>query len=104
MIIQDDRTEDQKKTHTWLIVGTDRALGNWGNDAGRFTGPSYAAWACRPGMRRDVLGWVEGRGDLTRVREVAGDYKPSKSGHLHIYVVKENHPAWPLGYDPERCE
>ena len=94
MIIKDDRTEEQKKTHTWLIAGTDRAMGNWGNEAGVFNGPSYAVWACPDFMRLDVLCWVERRGDLQRVREVARDYRPKGQGHCHIYVVGENHPAW----------
>lgn len=95
MIIKDDRTEQQKKTHTWLIAGTDRAMGNWGNEAGLFKGPSYAVWACPPDIRNDVLCWVERRGDMTRVREVGPNYRPSGPGHCHIYVVKKGHPCWP---------
>ena len=92
--IQDDRTAEQKTTHTWLVVGTDRFMGKWANDCGRFDGPSYAAWACEPEHRLDCLCWVERRGDMSRVREVYERsefsgfkrYKPSGNGHVHIYV------------------
>lgn len=88
MKIDDDRTEEQKGTHSWLVVGTDSFLSGWGKAEG---GVSYAAWACKPENRRDCLCWVERRRDMKRVREVLDDgrqfkYRPSKKGHLHIYV------------------
>lgn len=97
MEIQDDRTDAQKLTHTWLVVGTDKFMSGWGKATG---GNSYAAWACLPEHSRIVRNWVESRGDMRRVREVSGNYLPSGRGHLHIYVADENHPS--LAYLKQR--
>ena len=83
MKIVDDRTEEQKQTHKWLIIGTDRFLSGWGEAAG---GKSYAVWACRPEWRNACLAWVNSRGDMMRVRETAGEYRPRGKGHCHIYL------------------
>ena len=90
MILQDDRTPEQKNTHDWLIVGTDSFMSGWGKAE---NGVSYAAWACREEDKGEVMAWVEKRGEMKRVREVYGSYKPSGHGHCHIYVVNENHPS-----------
>lgn len=93
MMIDDDRTPEQKATHTWLIVGTDRGMSGWGKAQG---GSSVAAWACKPDDRKYVLEWVESRSDLQRVREVSEwgrKYRPSGKGHCHIYYVDDEHPA-----------
>ena len=94
MIIEDDRTEEQKKTNPVLIVGTDSFLSGWGGAAG---GVSIAAWACTEGDQGRVESWVRHRSDMKRVR-VAYDngkqrYRPSGKGHLHIYFVGPDHPA-----------
>ena len=93
MRVRDDRTKEQKKTHTWLVVGTDKFLSGWGKAS---DGLSYAAWACKPEDRARVLTWVENRTDMLRVREVSTRYwryNPSATGECHIYLVDENHPA-----------
>ena len=95
MIYVDDRTEEQKKTHTRLVIGTDRCLSGWGQAKG---GTSVAAWACEPHNRAKVLRWVSSRSDMLRVREVSdlhknGKYRPKGAAHYHIYVVEEGHPA-----------
>ena len=92
MIIVDDRTEEQKKTHNVLIVGTDKFLSGWGQAEG---GASYAAWACRPEDKYQVERWVRNRGDMLRVREVGSNYRPNSRYcvHFHIYVVDDNHSA-----------
>lgn len=84
MKIQDDRTEEQKRTHTILWGGTDCFLSGWGQAAG---GVSYAFWACRPEDSNRAESWVRSRGDLKRVRQVAGDYRPTGRGHCHIYLA-----------------
>jgi hypothetical protein len=94
-INQDDRTEGQKNTHTWLVIGTDRFMSGWGEAS---NGLSYAAWACEPKYRDQVLDWVESRSDMKRVREVyegQGNKKYYAPGaaHCHIYVVTDEHPA-----------
>lgn len=97
MVIQDDRTADERETHTTLIVGTDSFMSGWGGATG---GVSVAAWAVD---RRDtqavkaVQEWVERRGDLRRVRVVydlpGNRYRPRGRGHCHVYVVRAGHPA-----------
>lgn len=107
MQLQDDRTEEQRKTHTWLVVMTDKFLSGWGKAK---KGPSYAAWACVHNDLDSVESWVRSRTDAQRVRIVrdgrvrmaAWDmcrpvtyeqmhYRPSGPGHCHIYVVKSGH-------------
>lgn len=92
MIIKDDRTEAQKTTHRYLVVGTDSFLSGWGHAAG---GASYAAWACETSEEVDkAMAWVEGRSDMQRVRFVIENpsrgytYRPKAHlcAHLHIYV------------------
>ena len=87
----DDRTPYQKVSHAWLIIGTDSCMSGWGRAGGK---ASYAAWACEPKDRHRVLDWVENRSDMKRVRETCDPYTPgSNCGHLHIYVVEDDHPA-----------
>lgn len=90
-VIQDDRTAEEKQSHTWLVIGTDKYMSGWGMAKG---GLSYAAWACKPEDSRECRRWVENRRDMKRVREaIAKDYRPGRScAHLHIYVWnrKEN--------------
>jgi hypothetical protein len=95
MIIQDDRTEDQKLTHTHLVIGTDRFMSGWGKAQG---GVSYAAWACRPEHRDKVLSWMVSRSDQSRIREAySKNYRPKGIGHTHIYVVNQSHNALKQG-------
>ena len=93
MQIDDDRTEAQKHTHRYAIVGTDRILSGWGKAAG---GVSYAAWAfADDGHTRMIQDWVESRGDMLRVRMVSlRNWRPRGRGHTHIYVVDAGHPAF----------
>ena len=89
MKIVDRRTDEQKNTHPWLVVGTDLGMSGWGQCK---NGSSYAAWACTDQDLRDCECMVERRGDLNRVRRVWSpkhdQYKPNSShcGHLSIYV------------------
>jgi hypothetical protein len=86
--IKDDRSEEQKQTHKWLIVGTDNFLGRWGRECGAIdrNQTSLAAWACEEGKTNDCQCWVEGRNDMKRVRMVLADTYRPKNAHLHIYV------------------
>lgn len=96
MILQDNRTDEQKRTHTLLIGGTDTFLSGWGKADG---GPSFAFWACRPEHANPVESWVRGRGDLQRVRLASGGYRPpSGPGHARVYVVEPGHPSLPAAY------
>ena len=99
MTREDRRTAEQQRTHTTLIGGTDPFLSGWGEAKG---GRSFAFWACRPEIAEHVLGWVQGRGDLRRVRietdRPGRPYRPGRTcAHLSIYVVAPGHPAHPEG-------
>lgn len=86
-IIKDDRTNEQKVTHTLAVVGVDPFMSSWGDAAG---GMSYAAWAFKEGQAVQTLSKVQARGDMRRVRIVALDgYRPTGAAHLHIYVAKD---------------
>ena len=93
MYFVDDRTQQQKSTHTVIILGTNSF---WGHTE---SGNSYAGWACEPKDARTVERWVRNRSDIKRVRQVAGDYKPSPGScaYYRIYVVDENHNALRIG-------
>lgn len=91
----DDRTEEQKKSHVCLVIGTDSVLSGWGEAKG---GKSFAGWACEPVNLDKVLNWVENRSDMKRVRIVTENpgvfkYQPTGVGHCHIYAVEQDHPA-----------
>ncbi len=91
MELVDDRTPEQKKTHTIIWMMTDRILSGWGEAK---DGLSYAGWACQPDVQCRVGEWVRSRSDAMRVRRVSGNYRPPKaSGHCHIYIVDINHPS-----------
>jgi hypothetical protein len=90
MQVRDDRTPEQKLTHTVIVVGTDIFLSGWGLAKDGF---SYAGWACEPKHQWKVLDWVSSRGDMKRVRVVTDPYRPKGKGHCHIYVVDDEHLA-----------
>jgi hypothetical protein len=83
MIMQDDRTIEQKESLPWLIVGTDKFMSGWGGAEGSV---SYAAWACGDEHLRDCECMVESRKEMKRVRRIYGKYAPKGIGHCHIYV------------------
>lgn len=94
-IVQDDRTDGQRATHRYLVVGTDRFMSGWGGARG---GTSVAAWACTSGDLRQVEAWVRGRSDMMRVRVVVDSPRrryraPRGAAHVHVYVVDAGHPA-----------
>lgn len=82
MQIQDDRTDEERRTHI-LVVGTDSFLSGWGAAEG---GASYAAWACRYEDQYECERWVRARGDMKRVRICGPEWRPRGTGHAHIYV------------------
>jgi len=85
MNITDDRTPQQRDTHTRAVVGTCRVLSGTSFTDG---GPSYAAWAFDETTNAaDLMRRIERRGDMLRVRMVDDlrNYRPR--GHLSIYLV-----------------
>lgn len=95
METRDDRTKDQRQTHTYLVMGRDQFMSGWGRARG---GTSYAAWACASQAHADAVAlWVLNRTDITDVRIVRDmpddPIRPQGKGHFHIYVVDAGHPA-----------
>jgi hypothetical protein len=88
-IRQDDRTPEQKKTHTILITATDKFLSGWGQARG---GLSKCAWACKPEHADKVFNWVQKRSEMKYVNYNTGKWYP-RAAHVHIYVVNEGHNA-----------
>ena len=89
-IVTDDRTDDQKGTHTELYGGKDRFLSGWMCKGGA---SSYAYWACKPCDFDKLQKWVEGRSDITRLCYYKDKVPYKRFGHVHIYVVDDGHPA-----------
>lgn len=91
---EDDRSEAQKATHVWLVIGTDSFMSGWGGAEG---GTSYAVWACETSTQAAVVErWVRGRSEMKRVRVVCErqrKWRPRGPGHAHVYVVKPGHPS-----------
>jgi hypothetical protein len=89
MILVDDRTQEQKKTHRGIVLMTDRFSPNvkltyWGWVKG---GPSYAGWAFSEGNESGAYAQIKARSDAKNVRVVYGDYRPPAGpGHCHIYI------------------
>jgi hypothetical protein len=95
LTIDDRRTDDQRRDLWVLVIGTDEGLSGWGLAEG---GKSYAAWACHYDDYQEVYRWVDGRGDMSRVRVVfSPTYRPDPRvcAHLAIYPVTPDHPALP---------
>jgi len=93
MATQDDRTEEQKKTHRLAIVARDKFMSGWGGASG---GASRCAWACHPEVNTDrVFDWVRNRSEMRCVNVVdLSTYRPpSGTAHFHIYVCDPGHPA-----------
>lgn len=86
MVLEDDRSSEEKKTHTFVVIGLDSFMTRLGPPTG---GKSYAGWACESKHADKVTAWVRARGDITRLRSRF----PRGVGHCHVYVVNEGHPA-----------
>ena len=87
--ITDDRTEQERKTHVHLVVGTDSFMSGWGWAEG---GSSFAAWACdSEAEAARCFDRVEARQEMKRVRHIydppSNPYRPGATcAQLHIYV------------------
>ena len=91
MVLIDERTGHERKTHPVIVMATDSFMSGWGEAEG---GMSYAGWACTYENQYIVERWVRNRSDMKRVRIVGNDYKPrAQCKHCHIYIVKNGHPA-----------
>jgi len=92
---KDDRTDEQRKTHTVLYGGVDTFLSSWGPPADAGVN-SRAYWACKPEDCDKVRSWVRAREEFksgprprfsTEAASAVGD------DFVHIYAVNPGHPA-----------
>lgn len=92
MVIQDDRTPEQKLTHKWGVVARDKFMSGWGQCR---NGISRCAWACHPDVNIDrVERWVRSRKEMIHVNVVdLSTYRPKNTEHFHIYVADVDHVA-----------
>ncbi len=96
MIYQDDRTEEQKATHTLAVVARDKCMSGWGGAKG---GASRVAWAIDPNSTVNldrVEDWVRSRSEMRHVNVVdLRTYRaPRGTAHFHVYVIEDSsHPA-----------
>jgi hypothetical protein len=112
---KDDRTDEQRKTHTVLHGGVDTFLSSWGPPADAGV-DSRAYWACKPEDCDKVRTWVRAREEFNSPHdrkqginagideiylrpndpiELQG-YFPSQDAtgdFVHIYAVNPGHPA-----------
>jgi len=82
-VIEDDRDRAEKMGTEWFAIGTDSYLSGWGQAPRR----SLYALPCRDFKEAELCAEnLKKRGDMKRVRIVAGDWRPRlRSGdHLHI--------------------
>ena len=93
-IIKDTRTDQERKTHTWAVIGTDTFLSGYGDAHGKI---SYAGWAFDTmDIGGKILKWVKSRGDMKRIRVVnLKTYRPRGSVHITIYCPRPGkHPVF----------
>lgn len=85
-IRNDRRTDEQKKTHRWLVTATDRFMSGWGQAEG---GASKCAWACQTlAEARECAERIRARGDMRYVNITNNPWYP-KAAHVSIYVNRE---------------
>lgn len=84
MVVNDRRTKEERRTHYWAWVATDKFMSGRGLAA---KGASYAAWAFDAQTdSRSVHDWLADRHDLRRLRLVdLRTYRP-KCAHFSIYL------------------
>lgn len=91
MKFEDDRNTEAHSMHDSIVVMQDTFLSGWGESHGI----SLAGWSCRREDVEQVLAWVKGRSDSSRVRVVDSEWKPQAGDctACHIYVVNQTHPS-----------
>ena len=91
--LRDDRSEDQKESHSVLVGGYDKFLSGWRCWDGTDRQDSYAFWACQPENKEVVEAWVTARPEFRNVKQRRYEwcYEKAKSADVHIYLVDEGH-------------
>ncbi len=94
MTHEDERTEEQKKTHNWAVVARDKFMSGWGGAA---DGISRCARACATLHDAErVEAWVKQRSEMRNVSvvDLSKWRTPRSTAHMHIYVAEPQiHPA-----------
>jgi hypothetical protein len=97
MTKEDDRSPEQKTTHTWAVVARDNFLSGWGEAK---NGVSRCAWAVPDEFVHDgrldrLERWVRRRSEMRYVSVVClKSYRPPRGTvHFHIYVADADHPG-----------
>jgi hypothetical protein len=91
--INDRRTAEERASHRFLVIATDRFMSGWGRAEG---GSSVCVWACASEEdRRTVWDHVSRRPEMERLRsnydgEGRAAYRLSRRGvaHVSVYVVE----------------
>jgi len=112
---KDDRTDEQRKTHTVLYGGVDTFLSSWGPPADAGV-DSRAYWACKPEDCDKVRTWVRAREEFNSPHTTSSlrpndpielqGYFPSQDAtgdFVHIYAVNPGHPALKTWDNPPHC-
>ena len=86
MIIQDDRTPEQKLTHLWGIVATDSFMSYWGACPGK----SVAIWALQNYSDAvKFLSYIKTRRRCMKYVRLVNlkNYRVRQCYHCHIYIT-----------------
>lgn len=92
-VVKDDRTGDEKLSHSVGVLATDPGMSGWGEARG---GLSLCVWACHPDVNADtVLAWVGKRSDMEnpQIIDLATWEAPEEAAHVRIYLCNPGHPA-----------
>lgn len=100
-MIKDQRTDKEKETSNYFVMGRDTFLSGWGEAEKTY---SYAVWFCETKeQHKELKRWVKERGDMKNIQ--SGDakkfdvYLKTQFSHpnicrLHIYATSHFHPAY----------
>ena len=101
-MIKDQRTDKEKETSNYFVMGRDTFMSGWGEAEDKL---SYAVWFCETKEQYDLLlSWVKDRGDMKHVE--GGDAEkfdaylktrfayPSIVDHITLYATSKYHPAY----------
>ena len=88
---EDDRTSEERETHTFLYGGVDTFLSKWGPPADAGVN-SRAYWASRREDCDRGRAWVQARSDIPNPEELGMSARASRD-FCHVYVVRDGHPA-----------
>jgi len=91
MNIQDERTEQEKKTYNILISASRRNRGRYANEQKSFK----FGWACKNILHANkIFNWVKNRNDMKFVKlHLDRVWSPKKDDVVSIFKVNEYHPA-----------